>query len=157
MEGETANDAVGGAGGAAWPDFNLMQKTKKCTVRRVFNTAHSNTYTFLHCQMPKRLPKEVASHGKIYKTAGRSGQGFDSPREPRGGIAFCSIVLGNEQVVWSCCEYNLADWLLHRRHGVNEHELQKENKMSFYEKAGAIIGLVMLALGIFLHYKYGRD
>lgn len=29
--------------------------------------------------------------------------------------------------------------------------------MSFYEKAGAIIGLVMLALGIFLHYKYGRD
>ena len=33
----------------------------------------------------------------------------------------------------------------------------KGEKMSFYEKAGAIIGLVMLALGIFLHYKYGRD
>jgi len=28
--------------------------------------------------------------------------------------------------------------------------------MSFYEKAGAIIGLVMLALGIFIHFKYNR-
>jgi len=32
----------------------------------------------------------------------------------------------------------------------------KGEKMSFYEKAGAIIGLVMLALGIFIHFKYNR-
>ena len=29
--------------------------------------------------------------------------------------------------------------------------------MNFYEKAGTIIGLVMLVVAIFLHYKYGRD
>jgi len=29
--------------------------------------------------------------------------------------------------------------------------------MSFYEKAAAIIGVVMIFVAIFLHYKYGRD
>jgi len=29
--------------------------------------------------------------------------------------------------------------------------------MSFYEKAAAIIGVVMIVVAIFLHYKYGRD
>lgn len=29
--------------------------------------------------------------------------------------------------------------------------------MNFYEKAGTIIGLVVLAIAIFLHYKYSRD
>jgi len=29
--------------------------------------------------------------------------------------------------------------------------------MTFYEKAGAIISVVVFAIAIFLHYKYGRD
>jgi len=33
----------------------------------------------------------------------------------------------------------------------------KGEKMSFYEKAGAIISVVMIVIAIFLHYKYGRD
>ena len=29
--------------------------------------------------------------------------------------------------------------------------------MTFYEKAGGIIGLVMLVLAIIIHFKYNRD
>jgi len=33
----------------------------------------------------------------------------------------------------------------------------KGKEMSFYEKAAMIISVVVLAIAIFLHYKYGRD
>jgi len=29
--------------------------------------------------------------------------------------------------------------------------------MSFYEKAAMIISVVVFAIAVFLHYKYGRD
>ena len=57
-----------------FPGKMTANPKKLATVRRVFNTAHSMPYAFLYSHAAKRLPKEVASHGKIHKTAGRSGQ-----------------------------------------------------------------------------------
>jgi len=92
-----------------FPGKMTANPKKLATVRRVFNTAHSMPYAFLYSHAAKRLPKEVASHGKIYKTAGRSGQGFYSPREPRGGIALFPILLVDRKVVQPRGKYSVVN------------------------------------------------
>ncbi|MDD9886364.1 MAG: hypothetical protein OXU83_04285 [Gammaproteobacteria bacterium] len=71
-----------------FPGKMTANPKKLATVRRVFNTAHSNTYTFLHCQCQKGCQRRWPHMAKYTKPLEEAGKGFIALGNLGAGLLF---------------------------------------------------------------------